>query len=62
MRNSYFYWYETIEISFIDDLGFYSMIDYYKYLKCPKCKESGLYCYPHRKEVDKILEKEEINS
>jgi hypothetical protein len=32
------------------------MIDFYKYLKCPNCKESGLYCPTHRKEVEKILE------
>jgi len=39
------------------------MIDYYKYLKCPKCKESGLYCNVHRKEVEIILEKDEqVNS
>jgi len=31
------------------------VIDYYKYLQCPKCKESGLYCKPHRLEVDNIL-------
>ena len=31
------------------------MIDYYKYLKCPDCIESGLYCSTHRKEVERIL-------
>jgi len=31
------------------------MIDYYKYLKCQACKDSGLYCPPHRKEVEEIL-------
>ena len=35
------------------------MIDYYKYLKCPDCKESGMYCTIHKKEVDEILEKDE---
>jgi len=31
------------------------MIDYYKYLKCQECKDSGLYCKTHRIEVDTIL-------
>lgn len=31
------------------------MIDYDKYLQCPKCKESKLYCDLHKIEVDKIL-------
>ena len=31
------------------------MIDYYKYLKCPECKDTGLYCKPHRIEVEEIL-------
>jgi len=30
-------------------------IDYDKYLQCPKCKESRLYCNLHKLEVDKIL-------
>ena len=30
-------------------------IDYDKYLQCPKCKESKLYCDLHKSEVDKIL-------
>lgn len=30
-------------------------IDYDKYLQCLKCKESKLYCDPHKIEVDKIL-------
>ena len=33
------------------------MIDYYKYLKCPACVDAGLYCKPHRKEVETILNK-----
>ncbi len=32
------------------------MIDYNKYLQCPKCKESKLYCDLHKLEVDKILD------
>ncbi len=31
------------------------VIDYDKYLQCPKCKESKLYCDLHKQEVDKIL-------
>ncbi len=31
------------------------LIDYDKYLQCPKCKESKLYCNLHKIEVDKIL-------
>lgn len=31
------------------------VIDYDKYLQCPKCKESRLYCNLHKIEVDKIL-------
>ena len=30
-------------------------VDFYKYLKCPKCVESGLYCQEHRIEVENIL-------
>lgn len=37
------------------------MIDYYKYLKCPDCKDSGLYCKSHRDEVEKILEQQVNN-
>ena len=31
------------------------IIDFYKYLKYPKCIESGLYCKVHRVEVENIL-------
>ncbi|MCV0410512.1 hypothetical protein [Nitrosopumilus sp.] len=31
------------------------MIDYEKYLKCPDCRNAGLYCKPHREEVETIL-------
>jgi len=34
-------------------------IDYDKYLQCPKCKESRLYCSLHKLEVDKILNRTE---
>ena len=30
-------------------------IDFYKYLNCPNCKKSGLYCQKHRVEVEQIL-------
>ena len=32
-----------------------NFIDFYKYLKYPKCVESGLYCQEHRIEVENIL-------
>jgi len=31
-------------------------IEFTKYLNCPDCRESGLYCPQHRIEVEKILE------
>jgi hypothetical protein len=33
----------------------FEIIDYYKYLKCQECRKIGLYCLPHRLEVEKIL-------
>lgn len=30
-------------------------IRFSKYLNCQACKESGLYCDEHKKEVEKIL-------
>ena len=35
-----------------------SMIDYYKYLRCPECVKVGLYCKPHKIEVEQLLVKE----
>ena len=32
------------------------MIEFHKYLNCPDCRASGLYCPQHRIEVEKILE------
>jgi len=32
------------------------VIDFYKYLNCPECKDAGLYCKIHRTEVEKILD------
>lgn len=37
------------------------LINYIKYLNCPDCKDSGLYCREHRIEVEKILEEVESN-
>ncbi len=31
------------------------MIDFTKYLQCPDCRLSGLYCVKHRAEVEKKL-------
>ncbi len=31
------------------------LIDFSKYLDCPDCKDSGIYCDEHRSEVEKIL-------
>ena len=30
-------------------------IDYRKYLNCPACKDVGLYCSEHRKEIELII-------
>lgn len=32
------------------------MVDFYKYLNCPDCREAGLYCPEHKKEVEEQLE------
>ena len=37
------------------------MINFYKYLKCPDCKDVGLYCKLHRKEVESILHNQTQN-
>jgi len=37
------------------------MDDYSKYLHCPDCQESGLYCSKHRIEVEAALRKRELN-
>ncbi|WP_420545533.1 hypothetical protein [Nitrosopumilus sp.] len=36
-------------------------MDYSKYLQCPDCQESGLYCVKHRREVEANLRKREIS-
>ncbi|MDH5569704.1 MAG: hypothetical protein OEX98_07955 [Nitrosopumilus sp.] len=36
-------------------------MDYSKYLHCPNCQESGLYCSKHRREVEAALRKRELN-
>jgi len=35
----------------------FEMIDYAKYLACDECRKAGLYCPPHREEVEIILAK-----
>jgi len=52
---TYLFWYDLIERSFNERAIFCCMIDFYKYLACPACKDSGLYCIVHRKEVEQIL-------
>ena len=37
-------------------------MDYTKYLDCEDCKESGLYCHLHRKEVEHELKKQELKN
>ncbi|MEX0656457.1 MAG: hypothetical protein WD154_02790 [Nitrosopumilaceae archaeon] len=37
------------------------MINFYKYLNCTACQESGLYCKEHKGEVEKILAEGELN-
>ena len=40
----------------VDPLEFdIELIDYRKYLNCPACKDVGLYCSEHRKEVEMIV-------
>jgi hypothetical protein len=36
------------------------MIDFSKYLDCPDCKDSGVYCDEHRIEVEKILKENDF--
>jgi len=36
-------------------------MDYSKYLQCPDCQESGLYCSKHRREVESVLRMRELN-
>ena len=31
------------------------VIDFYKYLNCPNCKELEFFCTTHKIEVDKII-------
>lgn len=33
------------------------MINFYKYLNCPKCREVEFYCPKHKREVEEILKK-----
>jgi hypothetical protein len=36
---------------------FSEIIDFTKYLACQECRKVGLYCPPHRAEVEEILAK-----
>lgn len=48
--------YKTVEGSKSNEISFLlDMIDFYKYLKCPECRDSGLYCKEHKSEVERIL-------
>jgi len=54
--------YDSVERSIMNDFRiFLDLINFIKYLNCPDCKDSGLYCREHRIEVEKILEKVESN-
>lgn len=44
----------------ITDVFLVSNMDYSKYLHCPACQDSGLYCPKHRIEVQTTLRKREI--
>ena len=44
----------------ISDDFWSQVVLYSKYLKCSACKESGLYCKKHRKEVENDLRKQTI--
>ncbi|WP_316505849.1 hypothetical protein [Nitrosopumilus sp.] len=35
-------------------------MNYTKYLNCNDCKKSGLYCVPHRKEIEMKLKRQEL--
>lgn len=39
-----------------------SKMDYFKYLNCQECQEIGLYCKPHRIEVESDLHKMEMKN
>ncbi len=53
---------DSVERSIMNDFRiFLDLINFIKYLNCPDCKDSGLYCSEHRIEVEKILEKVESN-
>ena len=53
--------YELVERSIMNDLRILPiMIDFSKYLNCPDCKDSGVYCSEHRVEVEKILKENDF--
>jgi len=52
--------YDSVERSIMNDFrNCLDLINFIKYLNCPNCKDSGLYCTEHRIEVEKILEEVE---
>ncbi len=54
--------YDLVERSIMNDFRIcLDLINFIKYLNCPDCKDSGLYCREHRIEVEKILEEVESN-
>jgi len=54
--------YDLVERSIMNDFRIcLDLINFIKYLNCPDCKDSGLYCTEHRIEVEKILEDIESN-
>ena len=54
--------YHLVERSIITSYRFcLELIDFIKYLNCPDCIESGLYCSKHKVEVEKILQETENN-
>lgn len=53
---------DSVERSIMNDFRIcLDLINFIKYLNCPDCKDSGLYCREHRIEVEKILEEVESN-
>ena len=54
--------YDLVERSIMKDFRIcLDLINFIKYLNCPDCKDSGLYCTEHRIEVEKILEELKSN-
>ena len=48
---------QLVQRTKMNDLGdSFELNDFYKYLKCPACREQELYCPTHRAEVEKMLD------